>query len=256
MNKELNIQDYKRRYIDWLENELNFVQVGEFCEINAPFLDHNNDYLQFYIKQADGQILFTDDGGTLQALISEGLTLSSARKAQLNSILRSYGVKLSGTALTTESSLSDFPQKKHMFMQAMLKVDDLYMTIKTKSGKLFTDEIAGFFKSNGIYCTPDIQICGESGFAHNYDFLIQQSKDMPTRLCIGINTPSRSNTENVLFSWLDTKQARKGENDMLIVFLNDEHTIGKNVIEGLRAYQATPILWSEISQSDIKLLSA
>ena len=251
----MNVQEYKDRYIKWLKDEIHVEKVGSCCEVTAPFIDHNNDYIQFYIRQDGDKISFTDDGDILQTLEAEGLSLTAKRRAQINATLHQYGVKLERDSLTAESSSTDFPQKKHAFIQAMLKVDDLYMTFRSKASGVFTDDIAAFFKSNNIYCTPDIQLLGESGFSHNYDFLIQQSREMPTRLCVGINTPSRTNTENVLFSWLDTRQARKSEKDMLIVFLNDEHSIGKNVIEGLKAYDTHPILWSAVS-SQLNLLTA
>lgn len=69
----MDIEHYINDYIHWLKNEITFSKVGEYYEISSPFLDEKNDYLQFYVKQSGDDILFTDDGYTLNELQSIGI---------------------------------------------------------------------------------------------------------------------------------------------------------------------------------------
>ena len=52
----MDIQHYIDEYISWLKSEITFSKVGDYYEINTPFLDSANDYLQFYIKQEGSEI--------------------------------------------------------------------------------------------------------------------------------------------------------------------------------------------------------
>ena len=68
----MDIQSYINEYVDWLKSEITFSKVGEYYEINTPFLDNDNDYLQFYVKQNGQEIFFTDDGFTINGLEMAG----------------------------------------------------------------------------------------------------------------------------------------------------------------------------------------
>ena len=92
----MDIQHYIDEYISWLKSEITFSKVGDYYEINTPFLDSANDYLQFYIKQEGSEIFFTDDGYTLNDLEMSGFQLTKNRKLQLQVILNQYGVQLEG----------------------------------------------------------------------------------------------------------------------------------------------------------------
>ena len=90
----MNIEKYIDDYVNWLKNEITFTQIGEYYEINTPFLDSSNDYLQFYVKQDGNNIFFTDDGYTLNDLENSGFKMTPNRKKQLTTILNQYGVRL------------------------------------------------------------------------------------------------------------------------------------------------------------------
>ena len=64
----MDIQKYIDSYAEWLKSEITFTKVGEYYEINTPFLNSDNDYLQFYVKQDANELYFTDDGFTISSL--------------------------------------------------------------------------------------------------------------------------------------------------------------------------------------------
>nr|DAW90285.1 MAG TPA: protein of unknown function DUF1829 [Bacteriophage sp.] len=253
----MNIQEMIKDYTDWLKQEISFSKVGDFYEINVPYLNSSNDYLQIYVTiDQDNVVHLSDDCDTINNLMENGFQLTASRRTQLKNILRQFGVQLSGNELVAKAPLSQFPQKKHMFVQAMLRVDDMYMITQTRVKSYFLDDIVSFFEEKEIYYTEDVQFTGKSGFQHKYDFLLQRSKEKPERLCQAINKPTKTNMMNTLFAWSDIKTTRR-EDSKLIVILNDKNIIQKGVTEGFTAYDIDIIKWSEHNNENyINILSA
>ncbi len=252
----MDIQKLIDEYASWLKSEITFDRIGEFYEITTPYLDNANDYLQIYVKQDGNEIIFTDDGATLQKLKMAGVRLNSVRKEHLQRILFQYGVALTGEELTSKSTSKNFPQKKHLFVQAMLRVEDIFAAAKGRTSSFFLDDVQDFFNEREIYFSDNVQFTGISGFSHSYDFLIQRSRTKPERLCQTVNTPNKSNMGNIIFSWNDTRPARR-KGSQLIVILNDKNAISRGVEEAFLNYDAEVIRWSEIgSEQSISLLSA
>ncbi len=251
----MDIQKLIDDYTSWLKNEITFEKIGEYYEITTPYLDNANDYLQIYVKQEGNDIFFTDDSMTMNNLKMSGLQLTQNRKLQLQRILYQYGVQLKGDELIAKAPLNSFAQKKHLFIQAMLRIDDMFVVSKSRVSSFFLDDIQEFFLEKEIYYTDNVQFMGLSGFSHNYDFLIQRSKTKPERLCQAVNNPNKSTMGNILFAWNDTKPARKNESQ-LIVILNDQNNIAKGVEDAFVNYEAKVIRWSERNKESNNALLA
>ena len=252
----MDIQKLISDYANWLKSEITFEQMGEYYEITTPYLDSANDYLQIYVRQDGDTILFTDDSATINNLKMCGFVFTAARKEHLNRILNQYGVKLSGNELTIKATPRDFPQKKHLLLQCMLRVDDMFTISKAKVASLFLDDIQDFFEQRDIFYSDNVQFTGTSGFSHSYDFLLQRSRNKPERLCQAVNNPNKTSMSNILFSWSDTKPVRKHDSQ-LVVILNDGNTIGQGVEDAFRNYNAHVIRWSERNKpTNLDVLSA
>ncbi len=252
----MDIQKLIDDYASWLKSEITFDKIGEYYEITTPYLDNANDHLQIYVKQVGTDIYFTDDSATIHNLKMSGVQLTQNRKLHLQRILYQFGVQLKGDELVAKAPIHSFAQKKHMFIQAILRIDDMFSISKSKVSSFFLDDIQEFFLEEDIYCMDNVQFTGISGFSHNYDFGFQRSKTMPERLCQAINHPNKSNMGNVLFAWNDTKPARKND-AQLIVILNDQNSIAKGVVEAFYNYEVKVIRWSERYQkSNLALLAA
>ncbi len=252
----MEIQELIDEYTSWLRAEIRFEKIGDYYEITAPFIDNENDYIQFYVR-FDGDIIhFTDDGYTINQLTMKGFQLNSNRKKILKNLLLQYGAELDRDCIVTKADIKNFSQKKHMYIQAILKIDDLFMMTRSKTGSNFADEIQGYFAQKDIFYTDNVQFTGISGFSHNYEFLLQRSKNKPERLCRIMNNPNKNSMGNILFAWNDTKPARRDDSE-LVVLLNDGNAISKGVEEGLLNYSAKVIKWSERdSVKNIEILTA
>lgn len=252
----MDIQKCIDDYANWLKREITFTKMGEYYEITTPFLDAYNDYFQIYVRQDGDNVYFSDDSQTLNSLAMSGFQLTPNRKKQLKSIVSQYGLTLNQNELISKANIHDFPQKKHMFVQAMIRISDLYMTSRAKVSSIFLEDIQEYFRINDIYCTENVQFVGKSGFYHNYDFVMQRSKNRPERLCIAINNPSKATIGNALFSWNDTKSTRKPDSQ-LIVLLNDSNNFNQNITSALANYNVNSILWSNRDdKKTLDLLSA
>ncbi|MFR2204080.1 MAG: DUF1829 domain-containing protein [Christensenellaceae bacterium] len=251
----MDIQKLIDDYASWLKSEITFEKIGEYYEITTPYLDNANDYLQIYVRQEGDDIFFSDDSATIHNLKMSGLQLTQNRKLQLQRILYQYGVQLKGDELVAKAPINTFAQKKHLFIQAMLRIDDMFAVSKQRVSSFFLDDIQDFFLEKEIYYTDNVQFMGLSGFSHNYDFLIQRSKTKPERLCQAVNNPNKSAVGNILFAWHDTKPTRKNESQ-LIVILNDKNNMARGVEDAFSNYEAKVIRWSERDkESNIALLA-
>lgn len=194
------------------------------------------------VKEDWGAAYFTDDGFTLSNLNMS--SMSSSRKTALKLLLSRYGVSLEVLCLTAKADSKSFSQKKHMFVQAIMAVDDMFMTAKGKGSSSFVEDLQSYFFARDIYYTDNVQFSGISGFSHNYEFLMQRTKNMPERLCRVVNNPTKNNMVNVLFAWNDTKPARKSDSQ-LVVLLNEENPVASGVEDGFRSYDAKVLRWTE-----------
>ena len=252
----MDIQKLIDEYAAWLKSEITFEKIGEYYEITTPYLDNSNDYLQIYVRQIGNDIYFTDDGATIKGLKMSGLQFTPNRKTHLQRILNQYGIKMDKDELVAKVPINGFAQKKHMFIQAILRIDDMFFVSKSKVASFFLDDIQEFFEAKEIYYSDSVQFTGISGFAHNYDFLLQRTKNKPERLCQAVNNPNKSSMGNILFAWNDTKPSRKNDSQ-LIVILNDTKNIARGIEDAFEKYDAKVIKWSERNEEEnIALVSA
>lgn len=238
-------------YLKWLKANISEKQINDCIEITTPFLDRHNDWLQIYVEEtADGRIYLTDDGYILNDLQNSGIDIKTeARKKIISNIVSGYGVQMSeNNELCVVADRESFPQKKHMLIQCMMSVDDLYITSKSNVISLFAEEVQQFFDNNNILYTPDVQFTGKSGFSHKFDFSIPHTKKRPEILVRSINNPSSDSIKLALFQWEDTKKNRKLDSQ-LIVYLNDKKHISSNIINSCKSYGIEAFPWKERNNS-------
>jgi hypothetical protein len=237
--------DFVDSYVSWLKSKMKTKEIDNYFEITTPFLDRHNDHIQIYVKKDGDKLILTDDGYTINELILSGVDISSNKRQEiLNTMLNRFNAKLSNDEIFVETNISNFPQRKHSLIQAMLTIDDMFLTAQQRVKGFFIEDIESFFISNDIRFISEFQLTGKSGFSHSFDFAIPASKIKPERLIRAVNNPTREKVESLIFAWDDTREARKKES-MMYVFLNDdEKKIRSDIIGALKEYSITPILWS------------
>jgi hypothetical protein len=102
-----------------------------------------------------------------------------------------------------------------MLIQAMMTVNDMFMTSRDHVQSIFLEEVDQFLFENDIRVTENISFTGKSGFPQTFHFVIPRSRQHPERLLHALN------------------------------ILNDsEKPIRTGIINALHEYDVQPILWS------------
>jgi len=243
-------------YLEWLRTEIEAEKVGDYCELTTPFLDHHNDYLQFYVRRDNGKIMLTDDGFILSDLHASGVDMRSPkRKETLNTFLRGLGVKEIEGKLVGEASDKNLGQKVHNFIQAMVSVNDMFMLAQSKVASLFLEDVRNYLDEHEVRYSERVKLSGLSGFDHSIDFLIPKSKTSPERFVQAINSPNKQNIGLYLFGLKDVLEERQGET-RAYAFLNDQQkTASGDIVEALENYGVKSVIWSERGKAKAELVS-
>lgn len=231
-------------YVEWLRQRMTTADVNGVCEITTPFLDRHNDRLQIYVRKTEVGFRLTDDSYIIGDLESSGCTVRTpTRQAMLKSVLLGFAIHENEGELFVDATPENFPQKKHALLQAMISINDMFMTSKPTVHSLFIEDVRAFLEANDTRYSPGVTFTGQSGFPHRFDFVIPKSKVRPERLLRAINHPTREAAQNVLFAWTDIRHTRPVEPRAYAV-LNDEQQIKTEVLDALHSYEIKPILWS------------
>lgn len=118
----MGIQTYMDDYVNWVKKETAIYRAGDYYEITIPFLNEENDYLQFYAKLKGGKLQLTDDGYTVRRLEKPGFGIPEDKKQILEQTTKRYHVMLQGNELTSYGSAKDFSSIIHSFIQCMIYV--------------------------------------------------------------------------------------------------------------------------------------
>lgn len=245
--KENEIDVLIENYFKWLKDNTSTKLINDtWSEITTPYLDRHNDCLQIYAKKEDNKIILTDDGYIIDDLESSGCFLDSPRRIEiLNTTIRGFGVTCDNNQLIVNTSVDNFPQKKHDLIQAMLAVNDLFYLSKPQIQNLFLDDVVSWFDENDIRYVQKAKFTGKSGFDNMFDFSIPKSKKYSERLVQTITNPTKDNSLNLVFKWLDTKDERPTES-VLYALLNDtDKAITSQVNEAFSNYGINVMPWSE-----------
>lgn len=233
-------------YADWLKAKFTMKDVNGVCEITTPFLDRHNDKLQIYVEQTEKGLRLTDDGYILGDLEMSGCSIETTQRRQiLQVMLAGFGVQERNGELLVESSLEEFPRKKHALIQAMIGVNDMFLTAKKSIASLFSEDVSRFLDDHDVRFSPNVGFIGKSGYHHRFDFVIPHSRAMPERVVRAINHPTRDNASAFLFAWTDTREVRPA-NSKAYAVLNDQHgSLKQEVINAFDHYEVQTILWSQ-----------
>lgn len=240
----MDIEKRIDEYLKWLKQEIRFSPLSNgYYELVTPFLDSSNDYIQFYVKEENGHLFFTDDSWTLSTLEMSGIKLSDKRMSQIEQIATQFGVRLDKSELTYKTSVKNFALGKMQFTQAMLRIGDMYLTSQSKVQTYFHEDVDDFFREKEIFASKNVSFTGKSSYPHTFDYMWSRTKTHPERVCNVISTPNKANFTSSIFSCSDTIGARRDSQCILIV--NDEKKINEEELVAAQNYGIHVIKWSE-----------
>ncbi|HEV7282316.1 MAG TPA: DUF1829 domain-containing protein [Pirellulaceae bacterium] len=234
-------------YVQWLRNRTQLSDVDGVCEITTPFTDRHNDRIQIYVEPIkSGGYELHDDGYTLSDLELSGCGLTTLNRHQmLHVILNGHGVKVSKDVLSIEATRDNFPQRKHALLQAILTVNDMFMTAKHQVARFFLEDVSNFLDANEVRYIRNVVFNGGSGFPHKFDFVIPRSSKQPERALRVINNPNKDTASNLLFAWMDTRESRPKDSQVYAILNDVDRPLKPDVVDAFRRYEVRTVLWSQ-----------
>jgi hypothetical protein len=232
-------------YFSWLKSKTTWRDVNGWTEITTPYLDRHNDYIQIYLRQNGDEWELTDDGETMTDLIQSGCELDTPRrKALLHATINGFGMHLTNGAITVKTKQESFALRKHNLIQAILAVNDLFYLARASVESFFFEDVALWMDGADVRYTQRVKFSGRTGYDHLFDFVVPKSKLEPERILRVVNNPGKDQANNVILSWVDTKEARPSDSVAFAILNDKERNISDGVVEALASYDITPLPWS------------
>ena len=166
-------ENFTKSYSHWLLERIETVERGRGFELSTPFLDPFNDGLRVFAEPKGNGFFLHDDGLTLENLACMGMDTHSSERRQriLKSALSGCGVMFEGGRLQIEASVTSLPQRIHLLLMAMLRVNDLWMTVTPHRTTDFFEMVCEFLDQQNVSFSTNVSIPGKT-VEHPIDILI------------------------------------------------------------------------------------
>lgn len=217
--------ELQNNYVSWLRNRYNFTDLSQdVVKIETPFLDSSFDYIVMYVERLkNDKLIITDDGWTIDNLISEGISFSKQSKTRikmLDEIATSFGVDydLSTKEVSIRTDIDQFPEAKHRLLLALMRINDLSFFNTTNVKNSFVDDVKDLLDLNDILYSPNIIIPGSGGLNFHFDFSVPVV-GANEKLVRTIATPNNINQSKLMA--YDVSLASKTRKAKYISILND-----------------------------------
>lgn len=236
-------------YYDLLKAKTEIKGHGEWVEIEVPFLDRHNDFIQIYTQSVDGRFLLSDFGNTISDLEISGCPINTPkRKEFLDTTLRGFGIEVLDDELQTYATKENFGERKHSLIQAIMSVNDMFYTSKQNASNFFFEDVGIWLDMADIRYTSKISMIGKSHFYHKFDYVIPSYKSIPERILKVINNPNRDTASSFVFSWHDTRDTRAANSKAFAILNDTDKKISSVVEDAFISYGIQPVPWSERSK--------
>ena len=239
--------NFKTEYLNWIRENMEVVSSASgVIRLTAPFLDADNDFVEFYIRHDGDTLILSDAGETISNLELSNFRMSAKRREVLQTIARSNGVTLSADGeLYVKSTMATFGAKANSLMQCMIKVSDMIILSDSNVKTFFSEDVKKYLDDHDIRYMPNVNFIGKSTFYTNYEFVIPKSKDKPERFITPINAARENIIKSTIFSWEDVRPSR-GEDCVLYAIINDQdREIPPANTAALKEYGIRCVPWSQ-----------
>lgn len=242
-----SLESYLDGYLKFLKDKSFETKINDaVSKLSLPFLDTLNDYTEIYIIKENNEYVITDNGETLSNLEFNGVEINStSRKKIFNNIVNSYNVINKDGSLYIKANENNLYLKKHLLLQCIVKINDMYMLNRINIQNIFIDDVKSFFENNKIGFIPGHRISGKSGLDAYYDMAIPKTEKNPMTLVKVINKLDKDKVKSTIFDWNDTKDITLDELKIIVVF-NDETDRSQNdKVEAFEKYGIKAIPWTK-----------
>ena len=148
---------------------------------------------------------------------------------------------IKGNKLFNNANTKNFPVKKNNFIQAMLSVNDMFALASSSVATLFFKDVKDWLDEKNIRYVPSVKFDGKSGSDFRFYFVVAKYKKHLERILQVINQPIKSNVEQLLFSWSNTKDVRFDNSELSAIINDMNQKLSAAIKQSLEIYNVTPI---------------
>lgn len=243
-------------YVKWLDDRTQAIERGNSAVLTTPFLNFFNDGIEIFVEKIGEELMLHDGGKTIEDLTVSGVRIedSERRKKLIERALAGFGAQFDGTAISIKAQMPNFPVRLHFLISAILRLNDLWMSVVPRSMTDFFEMVKEFFQQRSIAYVPNIIVAGRS-VEHEIDFIVPSIRQKE-RLVKIVGSPSQQAAKVIAFTWIDIKDTR-AESDR-VVLLNDlympdpfegnareQRQVSEQTVGILQAYSNQVLRWSD-----------
>lgn len=251
-------------YLTWLKNRCSTEMRGAATVLHTPFLDVFNDGMAVHIEPKGAELILHDNGTTLENLECMGLQItdSERRMRLIQHAIAGCAVRFENGRLETSATTGNLPQRTHFLLNAMSRLNDLWMSATPHSVTDFFGMVQEFFDQQNVLYTANVSIPGRT-VEHPMDFVIPLPHQQE-RLLKLIAAPSLQTAKVISFTWFELMETRPAS--QRVVLLNDirpagifseeeeQRNISEQAFSILSAYSEKVFRWSDHTKPEFKKL--
>jgi hypothetical protein len=229
----------KNEWISWVSNNFEYTELSaSSIRIDTPFYDRHNDTIILYAIKKQNNWRLTDGGYIIDDLAVDGIVFDNrtrTRNKYLEQQLFNYGVSFDSTTneLYTDATYENFAIKKAALMQAMLFVNDMFLTKKEAAKSFFLEDVSKVLDSHELnYISPHI-VVDSIGMNHNFEYAFSGKGGIPSKVIKLINTPNNEMYAKSVLTDFTLAQPRFNKDTKKIVLFNDNNAPSTGVINNM-----------------------
>ena len=229
----------------WLSDNTTFKVLDDSVEINLPFLNRHNDYIQVYLVKNGDNFTISDDGETIDDLKLCGLEFNSGKRQRLlRSAIIGFRVENDDGILKVDANVEDFGFKLNRLIQAILAVNELLVLAQPVFPSDFQSNVEDWLKKNNIEFSKGRKIVGKSGLRHSFDFAIASPTNDWQQMVKLVNKPSMDIARKVAFTSVDIPQEYSASTKIVVILNDREHSNFRRFSQVLNHYGVETVAWS------------
>ncbi len=256
--------DFVHDYLAWLRDRCITESRGAATVLHTPFLDVFNDGMAVYVEHKGAELVLHDNGSTLENLDCMGLKIADSERRQrlIEHAIAGCAVRLEDKCLKTNATTANLPQRVHFLLNAMSRLNDLWMSATPHSVSDFFGLVKEFLDQQEVLYSANLSIPGRT-VEHHMDFVIPLPRQQE-RLVKLIGAPSLQTAKVISFTWFELMDSRP--DSQRVVLVNDlqgdgmfsgkeeERKISEQTMSILSAYSDSVYSWSRHDQPEFKKL--
>ena len=224
--------------------------VGDYTRVRSPFIYPDGDYIDVYVRDANGGFTVTDLGETNRWLRmqSTAVNRSPKQKAMIQDACITHGVEwFRGMVTARAATVAAIPAAVLRVAQASFRISDLWFTLRQRVVESVTEDVATLLKEAHIPFEHAEVLPGRSQKSWKIDFHTRghEHSKLVSVLSTGSKAAGQTIVQHAVAAWYDLSYLKLNRERLgFITLFDDSNDVWTSqdfaLVEGLSEIQ----LWS------------